>query len=123
MTIHAAARAAIASVLGIGLLVSSAAAQTAAPAAASKTTGAPAATAAPSAQEISDAKRRGMVWVNLKTKVYHKDGASYGTTKHGKFMSEDDATKAGYHPSERALDLPRKHQRRDPNSATPRVAD
>jgi hypothetical protein len=51
--------------------------------------------APPSAQEIADAKSKGMVWVNLSTHVYHKDGAFYGTTKHGKFMTEDEATKAG----------------------------
>ena len=54
------------------------------------------ATPAPTAQEIADAKTKGMVWVNTSTKVYHKDGQFYGTTKHGKFMSEDDAKKAGF---------------------------
>ena len=38
----------------------------------------------------------GMVWVNTSTKVYHKEGAFYGTTKKGKFMTEEDAIKAGY---------------------------
>ena len=52
--------------------------------------------AAPTAQEISDARSKGMVWVNTTTKVYHKDGSFYGTTKRGKFMTEDDAIKAGY---------------------------
>jgi hypothetical protein len=51
---------------------------------------------APTAQEIADAKAKGMVWVNTTTKVYHKDGQFYGTTKHGKFMTEADATKAGF---------------------------
>jgi hypothetical protein len=54
------------------------------------------ATPAPTAQEIADAKAKGMVWVNTSTKVYHKDGQFYGTTKKGKFMTEDDAKKAGY---------------------------
>ncbi len=54
------------------------------------------ATAAPSAQDIADAKSKGMVWVNTSTKVYHKEGPSYGATKHGKFMTEADAGKAGY---------------------------
>lgn len=53
-------------------------------------------TSTPSAQEISDAKAKGMVWVNTSTRVYHKDGTVYGTTKHGKFMTEEDAKKAGY---------------------------
>jgi hypothetical protein len=51
----------------------------------------------PSAADISDATSKGMVWVNLNTKVYHKPGVpTYGTTKNGKFMSEADAMKAGY---------------------------
>ena len=55
-----------------------------------------AAKAAPSAQEIADAKTKGLVWVNTATHVYHKDGPSYGTTKRGKFLTEEDAKKAGF---------------------------
>ncbi|WP_109485827.1 signal protein [Occallatibacter savannae] len=51
----------------------------------------------PSASDIADAKAKGLVWVNLNTKVYHKaDATQYGTTKNGKFMSEADAKTAGY---------------------------
>jgi hypothetical protein len=55
-----------------------------------------AAAAAPTDKDIADAKAKGMVWVNTSTKVYHKDGQFYGKTKKGKFMTEDEATKAGY---------------------------
>ena len=53
-------------------------------------------TAMPTAQEIADAKAKGMVWVNTRSKVYHKDGELYGKTKNGKFMTEADAQKEGY---------------------------
>ena len=40
---------------------------------------------------------KGMVWVNLRTKIFHREGDRwYGKTKHGKFMSEADAVKEGY---------------------------
>jgi hypothetical protein len=61
-----------------------------------KTTTKAAATPAPSDKEIADAQSKGLVWVNTSTKVYHKDGQFYGKTKHGKFMTEADAQKAGF---------------------------
>jgi hypothetical protein len=47
--------------------------------------------------EITAAKASGKVWVNTDTGVYHKGGQWYGATKQGKFMTEEDAIKAGYH--------------------------
>ena len=69
-------------------------AATAPKAAKSKT---PTPTANASDSDISSAKSTGKVWVNTDTGVYHKSGRWYGKTKQGKFMSEDDAKKAGYH--------------------------
>jgi hypothetical protein len=57
-------------------------------------------TAAPvknaSSAEIQAAKASGQVWVNTNSGIYHKGGRWYGATKEGKFMSEQDAMKAGY---------------------------
>jgi hypothetical protein len=49
-----------------------------------------------SESEIAAAKAAGKVWVNTETGVYHKSGQWYGATKQGKFMTEDEAIKAGY---------------------------
>jgi DNA uptake protein ComE-like DNA-binding protein len=57
---------------------------------------APAATAK-SAPQAQPSPGSGMVWVNLDSGVYHKEGTRYyGKTKNGKYMSEPDALKAGY---------------------------
>jgi sRNA-binding protein len=64
---------------------------------AGKTTKTPSPANNASASDISSAQASGKVWVNTETGVYHKSGQWYGKTKKGKFMSEDDAKKAGYH--------------------------
>jgi membrane protein involved in colicin uptake len=39
----------------------------------------------------------GKVWVNTKSGVFHREGDQwYGKTKAGKYMTEDEAVKAGY---------------------------
>jgi hypothetical protein len=56
---------------------------------------------APSASDIASAKASGKVWVNLDSGVYHKGGRWYGKTKNGKFMTVDEAKKAGYKAAKR----------------------
>ena len=55
----------------------------------------------PSASDIAAAKASGKVWVNLDSGVYHKGGRWYGKTKDGKFMTVDEAKKAGYKAAKR----------------------
>jgi len=79
---------------------SSAPASTPAPAPAAGNTRAP---SAPAATTGIQPPAKGMVWVNLSTKVYHKEGDRYyGKTKNGKFMTEDEAIKAGYREAKTA---------------------
>ncbi|HXZ33748.1 MAG TPA: hypothetical protein VEH30_15835 [Terriglobales bacterium] len=56
---------------------------------------------APTAAEIAAAKASHKVWVNLDSGIYHKGGRWYGRTKNGKFMTLDEAKKAGYKPAKR----------------------
>ena len=47
--------------------------------------------------EARQPPQKGMVWVNTETKVFHYEGDRwYGKTKEGKFMTEQDAIRAGY---------------------------
>jgi DNA uptake protein ComE-like DNA-binding protein len=56
------------------------------------------ASAAPATETVAQMPPvKGMVWVNLESKVFHREGDKwYGTTKKGKFMTEQDALAAGY---------------------------
>jgi hypothetical protein len=56
---------------------------------------------APSAADIAAAKASGKVWVNLESGIYHKSGRWYGKTKNGKFMTLDEAKKAGFKAAKR----------------------
>jgi competence protein ComEA len=70
------------------------AAAPAAPAPSPMASSAPAKSSPPAAQ---GSPGNGMVWVNTETGIYHKEGTKYyGKTKHGKYLSEPDAIKAGY---------------------------
>jgi len=66
-----------------------------------KSTNAKSPSGSASESEIAAAKASGKVWVNLDSGVYHKGGRWYGKTKNGKFMTVDEATKAGYKAAKR----------------------
>ena len=65
----------------------------------SKTAAAPAGTAEPVPTDMNCGGTQ-PVWVNERSRVFHLAGDPYyGRTKHGKYMCERDAAKAGYRPS------------------------
>ena len=75
-----------------------------APAPAARKAGASAPPAASNAEPAQKPPAKGMVWVNTETKVFHREGDRwYGNTKHGKYMTEADATAAGYRESKEKM--------------------
>ena len=53
------------------------------------------------AREAEILSPTGMVWANVKSGVFHREGEHwYGKTGQGKFMIEAEARKAGYRPAE-----------------------
>ena len=49
-----------------------------------------------------------MVWVNLDTKIFHRQGDHwYGNTKHGQFMTEAAALQAGYREAKKGGPKPK----------------
>ena len=70
-------------------------------------------TTAPSAQDIANAKSQGLVWVNLSTRTYSKEGEAYGKSKRGKFISEDEAKNEGFHEAKPAASRKPANKQRD----------
>ena len=55
----------------------------------------------PKAREAQILPPTGMVWANVKSGVFHRQGEHwYGKTGQGKFMTEAEARKVGYRPAE-----------------------
>jgi len=67
----------------------------------------PAVSPSPAGRAIDEASNppapgggHGQVWVNPETGVYHRTGSRfYGTTRKGKYMTQQDAIQAGYKPA------------------------
>jgi hypothetical protein len=54
------------------------------------------------ARSQPSSKKSAVVWVNTVSKVYHRRGSKwYGKTRHGKYMTEGDAIRAGYHAADK----------------------
>jgi DNA uptake protein ComE-like DNA-binding protein len=82
----------------------------AAPASSTRPPAAPAESAetAPPTTQAVPPPARGMVWVNLDSKIFHREGDPwYGRTKHGQYMTEADALKAGYREAKKGGPKPK----------------
>ena len=55
----------------------------------------------PAAQPAGAPSKTAVVWVNTTTGFYHQPSSRYyGKTKHGQYMPQADAIKAGYRPAQ-----------------------